>query len=309
MDWLEITVYTQSANLDELVGHLEELNIDGLVINDEASMREFLKTHPSLWDYVGDEVFDSIRAGSSVQFYLEESGEGQHQLDTCRKALPDETFEVKHVRDEDWLNNWRAFFKPIEIGSRLLIVPEWERAPTTDRIILRIEPGQVFGTGLHASTRMCLVELENFRAGKVLDLGCGTGILSVGALLFGAHEAVCCDKAADAEAVCYENVRLNGIDRSRIKAFTCDILNENELLQITDGDRYDIVFANIIADVIIPLAGQVQNLLTPDGVFICSGIIDGCQDAVRYALAESGLEVVHTRRTEDWHMFVSRRIV
>ena len=309
MDWLEITVYTKSEELETLVGRLEEQNVGGFVINDEASIRDFLQSNPKAWDYVGDEVFNNTRHGSSVQFYLEDSDVGLSQLQACRSALPDYTFDVQCVRDEDWLNNWRDYFKPLEVGKRLLIVPAWEDAPETDRIILRIEPGQVFGTGSHASTRMCLSRLGKFRADKVLDLGCGSGILAIGALLFGTKEAVCCDIAEDAEAVCYENARLNGIDTSCIKAYTCNILDENQLRRITGTDRYDIVFANIIADVIIPLACQIKSLLTPDGVFICSGIIDGRQDEVRSALLINGLQIVEAHQSEDWHMFVSRRVV
>ncbi len=310
MDWLEVTIFTQSDKLDALAVRLEELDAGGLVINDEASVREFLDNNPAAWDYVEDDVLKSAQGGSSIQFYLEDSEEGRRRLDNCREALPDETFDIRRVNDEDWLNTWRRFFKPIKIGGRLLIVPAWEDAPAdTKRVVLRVEPGQVFGTGAHASTRMCLSELENHRAKNVLDLGCGSGILAVGALLLGAREAVCCDIAADAPRVCYDNARLNGIDRVCMKAFTCDALDENALSEVIRGERFDIVFANIIADVIIPLAQGVKNLLTPEGVFICSGIIDGRQDAVRNALIENGLQIVRTRQTEDWHMFVSRRIV
>ena len=309
MDWLEITVYTNSEDVEALVGRLEALDVGGLVINDEASIREFLETNPKAWDYIGEEVFENAQEGSSVQFYLEDSEQGLGQLENCRASLRDNKIKVKRVRDEDWMNNWRAYFKPLEIGRRLLIVPEWEDAPATSRIILKIEPGQVFGTGAHASTRMCLSQLEEYKAEKVLDLGCGSGILAVGALLFGAEKAVCCDIAPDAEAVCYENARLNGIDTRRIKAHTCDILDDRQLHAIVGGVRYGIVFANIIADVIIPLSAQIKNLLTAYGVFICSGIIDGRQDEVKAALHKNGLQIVKELSEEDWHMFVSCCIV
>ena len=310
MDWLEVTVFTPGDRLDKLVDALEDLGVGGLVINDETAVRAFLEGNKSAWDYVDDSVFDSVRGGSSVQFYLEDSPEGRRQMEVYKGALPGFEFGSRRVCDEDWMNSWRAYFRPIEIGSRLLIVPAWEEAPEdTGRIILRIEPGQAFGTGAHASTRMCLNELENVHAGTVLDLGCGSGILAVGALLFGSSEAVCCDIAADAEAVCYDNARLNGINLSRIKAYTCDILSESELVRVTGGARFDIVFANIIADVIIPLTRTVKSHLSPEGVFICSGIIDGRQEEVRSAIEANGLRIVLERRTEDWHMFTARRIV
>ncbi len=310
MDWLEVTVYNKNGNLDELIENLEELNVGGLVINDEASIREYLEGNPTAWDYVDDEVFKNVRTGSSAQFYLEDSAEGRRLLENCRAALPDTTIETNRVRDEDWMNNWRQYFKPIEIGERLLIVPAWEEAPTdTGRIILRVEPGQAFGTGAHASTSLCLSALEKIQGEKVLDLGCGSGILAVGALLFGADEAICCDIAEDAAAVCRDNARLNDLDERRIRALTCDILDERALRAATGGARFDIVFANIIADVIIQLGPQVKDLLTPDGVFICSGIIDGRQNEVKTALDENGLQLTGAYAKDGWHMLTARRIV
>ena len=310
MDWLEVTVYSNGSNLDELIEKLEELNVGGLVINDEESIREYLENNPAAWDYVDDEVFKNVKSGTSAQFYLEDSAEGRCLLENCRASLQSVTIETKKVRDEDWMNNWRQYFKPIEIGKRLLIVPAWEDVPPdTGRIILRIEPGQAFGTGAHASTSMCLSALEKVTGKRVLDLGCGSGILAVGALLFGADEAICCDIAEDAAIVCRDNARLNELEERRIRAFTCDILNEQALRAVTGGARFDIVFANIIADVIIQLAPQVKELLTPDGNFICSGIIDGRQDEVKAALSENGLQLTETRAMDGWHMITARRVV
>ena len=183
-------------------------------------------------------------------------------------------------------------------------MPAWETIPEdAGRVILRIEPQLAFGTGAHASTRMCLAELEHHRAGAVLDLGCGSGILAVAALLFGAENAVCCDIAADAAHVCHENARLNNIPEGALTAYTGDILDMVFLRHITDGRRYGIVFANIIADVIIPLARHIPALLSPGGVFICSGIIDGRQGDVLTALRDAGLAVAAARSAEGWHMF------
>ncbi len=174
-------------------------------------------------------------------------------------------------------------------------------------MILRIEPKLAFGTGDHASTRMCLEELENHPARSVLDLGCGSGILSVAALLLGAENAVACDITPDAAAVCIDNLRLNALDPAAMTVFTGDILSGTLLDDITGGRHFDIVFANIIADVIIPLARRIPGLLAPDGKFICSGIIDGRQDEGGAALEHCGLEIVGARCAEGWHMFAARR--
>lgn len=309
MDWLEITLNTTPEGLDGLMGRLEDLGIGGLVVNDEASLREFLDDNPASWDYVDDEVFDDVRGKSSLQFYLADSGEGLSLLEEYKSKLPEETFMVRRVRDEDWLNNWKQYFKPLEIGRHLLIVPEWEPVPeNTGRTILRIEPKLAFGTGAHASTRMCLEELENHSAKTVLDLGCGSGILAVAALLLGAAQAVCCDIAPDAAAVCRDNAAVNGLDVSMLEIHTGNILEGSMLDDIAGNQRYDIVFANIIADVIIPLAPHVGKLLTPEGVFICSGIIDGRQAEVRSALEQNGLEIISARQSDNWHMFAARTI-
>ncbi len=310
MDWLEITVNTTPERLEELARRLEDLGVTGFVVNDEASIRAFLDNNPTSWDYVDDAVFDQVRGKSSLQFYLEDNEEGQALLSEYRARLPEESFDARHVRDEDWLNNWKQYFKPLEIGRRLLIVPEWEPVPeNTGRIILRIEPKLAFGTGSHASTRMCLEELFDHSAKSVLDLGCGSGILAVAELLYGATSAVCCDIAPDAAAVCLDNARLNGLDLAKMEVYTGNILEGNTLYDIAGGRRFDIVFANIIADVIIPLAKHVTNLLTPGGIFICSGIIDGREDEVRSALEKSGLEIIRARRSENWHMFAARAVV
>jgi ribosomal protein L11 methyltransferase len=310
MDWLEITMNTTPAKLEELARRLEDLGASGLVVNDEASIREFLDNNPASWDYVDDEVFDQVRGKTSLQFYLEDNEEGLALLAEYRARLPEETFETRQVRDEDWLNNWKQYFKPLEVGKRLLIVPEWEPVPeNTGRTSLRIEPKLAFGTGSHASTRMCLEELERHGGTSVLDLGCGSGILAVAALLYGAERAVCCDIAPDAAAVCLDNARLNGLDPARLEVHTSNILEGRTLFDITGGRRFDIVFANIIADVIIPLAAHVTGLLAPGGVFICSGIIDGREAEVRSALESSGLEIINARQSENWHMLAARAVV
>lgn len=310
MDWLEITVSTSPDRLDDLMRKLEDMGVGGLVINDEAAIRDFLDNNPQSWDYVDDDVFKNLQGKSSLQFYLEDSDEGEALLNQYRSKQPDETFTVKQVRDEDWQNNWKQFFKPIEVGCRLLIVPEWEPIPeNTNKVILRIEPKLAFGTGSHASTRMCLEELENHSAATVLDLGCGSGILAVAALLFGAERAVCCDIAPDAAAVCLDNAQINGIDINRMKIFTGNVLTGNTLYDVAGNERYDIVFANIIADVIIPLAPHVCDLLSTGGVFICSGIIDGRQEEVSSALEKNGLQIIRHSHIDNWHMFAACAVV
>lgn len=318
MNWLEITVNTKPGDLEALGSRLLELGAQGIVIQDEAAVNDYFTHHTKTWDYVDDEVYHAVRGVSSIQFYLEDTDTGRGELEHIRASVPNETFSVKQVRDEDWENNWRQYYKPMNIGNRLLIVPEWEPVPeNTDRVVLKLEPKNIFGNGSHASTRMCLEELElhignaanGFPAKNVLDLGCGSGILSIAALLFGAESAVACDIAEDAPKVASENGMLNGIGGDRLSVFTADILSETELSTITGGRRFDIVFANIVADVIIALAPAVKKLLAPDGVFLCSGVIDGRQDDVASALSGNGLRIVNVRSIDNWHAFAAKAIV
>jgi ribosomal protein L11 methyltransferase len=313
MNWLEITVKTTPGKLESVGGKLLDLGAQGLVIQDEAAVNDFFEYGPKTWDYVDDDVYQSVRGVSAIQFYLEDTESGKAELDHIRSFFPEESFSVKQVRDEDWENNWRQYYKPMNIGNRLMIVPEWEPVPEgTGRVILKLEPKNIFGNGSHASTKMCLEELECHiaeQAKNVLDLGCGSGILSIAALLLGAESAVACDIAGDAPKVASENGLLNGIGRDRLSVCTGDILSEAVLSSITGGRRFDIVFANIVADVIIALSPAVKELLNPDGVFICSGIIDGRQNEVASALSVSGLRIVNARSIDNWHAFAAKAIV
>ena len=215
---------------------------------------------------------------------------------------------MENVADEDWENNWKQFYHPTEIGKRLLIVPEWEKVPETDRTILRMNPGLTFGTGSHATTQLCLTALErHVRSGdRVLDLGCGSGILSIAALLLGAAEAFACDIDEKCPHVAYENAALNGLDASRYTVLTGDILTDSKL-QKKIGGGYHLVVANIVADVILALAPFVDTMLAPDGLFLCSGIIDERAEEVAESLRANGWEILETRQESGWFSYLCRR--
>jgi len=307
MDWLEITINTNHDNLDPLCEQLENLGVSGLIINDEADVLNFLETGKKYWDYVDDDVFERVRGVCSVQFYLEDSESGLAQLKQLRRDLPAETLIAAHVRDEDWENNWREYYKPIETGEKLVIVPEWEDVPeTSGRIPLRLDPGLIFGTGSHATTRMCLEELEKLTPRTVLDLGCGSGILAIASLLLGAETAFGCDIDEKAPDVVMENGALNGLSSDRLTVYAGDILTDKRLRRKIDSQRYDLVLANIVADVIIAMAPFAKDWLAPDGTFICSGIIEGRQAEVSAALAENGLKIVSSRSLDDWYCFTAQ---
>ena len=194
MQWIEASVETKSEEIDAVCAQLAELGAGGMVVEDEADFRRFLEQNHQYWDYVDDELADKFRGVSRVKFYISDDDEGRALLESIRAELGRE-IKTAVVADSDWENNWRQYYEPIEIGEKLVVVPEWLEAPEGERIPLRLDPGLIFGTGSHATTRMCLAALEGLSgAGKtVLDLGCGSGILAIGALLLGCERAAGCD--------------------------------------------------------------------------------------------------------------------
>ena len=307
MDWLEITLDTRHEDIDALCERLESLGVSGIVINDETAVTDFLEKGKKYWDYVDAEVMDRVRGVCSLQFYLEDSEDGRSELERIRAALDVPELKTRQVRDEDWENNWREYYKPIETGEKLVIIPEWEDAPDCgSRVPLRLDPGLIFGTGSHATTRMCLEELENYPAETVMDLGCGSGILAIASLLLGAGKAYCCDIDEKAPDVVRSNGELNALYSDRLIVYAGDILSDRPLRSELSERSYDLILANIVADVIIRLAPFAAERLAPDGIFICSGIIEGRQDEVLSALRNSGLEIVSSRSLSDWYCYTAR---
>ena len=205
MKWLELHLDTQPAGIEPATELLSEYGIDSLMIDEEGDFKDFLENNHQYWDYVDEDLMKSMHGKSRITFYLEDSAEGYNTLAQFRIGLS--AFKKQHpeyaplilsmenVEDADWENNWKQFYKPMEIGERLLVVPEWEQAQEDGRVKLVLNPGLTFGTGSHATTRLCLQALEQHIHGgeKVLDLGCGSGILSIAALLLGAKDAFACD--------------------------------------------------------------------------------------------------------------------
>ena len=303
MDWMEITLTSQPNRLDAVCAELEEAGVSGLVILDEASVEDFLDKNRKYWDYVDDDVLRRLAGVCAVQFYLEDSDGGRRELERIRRQVPGE-YSVTTVRDEDWENNWKQYYKPIRVGERLIVVPEWLEVPEEGRVPLRMDPGLIFGTGSHPTTRMCLEQLQTLSPRRVLDLGCGSGILGIAALLLGAETAAGVDIDEKAPGVVMANAALNGIHEDRLKVIAGDVTGD-EGVRCRLAGSYDLVLANIVADVIIALAPFVPGWLAPGGRFICSGIIEGRQNEVRCALEKAGLAVTDHHRSEEWHCFTA----
>ncbi len=309
MEWLEISLDAPQGDTDALCARLEELGVEGLVIEDEKDIEGFLRESGRFWDAV-DEAFLASRKGiSRVKFYLPADGEGEKTLETLRGPLREAGCEplCRHLRDEDWENNWKQYYRPMAVGRRLLILPEWEPVPPReDRVALRLDPGLIFGTGAHPSTRMCLEALEDASpaASEVLDLGCGSGILAIAALLLGAGRALGCDIDEAAPRIAAENAALNGVEE-RLTVLAGDATSDLALRTAIGGREYDLILLNIVADVILRLLPDVRRWLRRGGTLIVSGVIDGRDGEVAEALAALGF-AFEQRRMGDWHSFVCR---
>ena len=317
MKWLELHLDTRPEGIEPVTELLSTYGIDSLMIDEEGDFKDFLENNHQYWDYVDEELMQSMRGKSRITFYLEDSEEGLNTLAQLRIGLA--AFKKQHpeyaplilsmenVEDADWENNWKQFYKPMEIGERLLVIPAWEQADPKGRVTLTLNPGLTFGTGSHATTRLCLTALESRIHGgeRVLDLGCGSGILSIAALRLGAKSAFACDIDEKCIDVAYENAALNGIGKDRLTVRQGDATKEGPLRDAI-GTGYDVVVANIVADVIISLAPQVRHFLKEDGWFLTSGIIDDRADEVAAALVAAGWSIVESCTSEGWYCYICR---
>lgn len=308
MNWLEITVNTSHEKLEALTDKLTALGVEGFITEDEADVRDFLENNKKYWDYVDEAFMSSMRGVCRVKFYLEDSEDGKRELSRLEAALPGSELLSRTVRDEDWENSWREYYRPMEVGERLIIVPQWLQTPETDRVALRLDPGLIFGTGAHATTQLCLGEIEKYAPGRnVLDVGCGSGILAIAALLLGGTRAVGVDIDDKAPGVVMENAGFNAIGPERLTVFAGDVLSDAALSRRLAGEKFGLVLMNIVADVIIALSPKVPDFLAPGGVFICSGVIEGRQREVEVALQKAGLRVLERRFKDGWHAFICEK--
>ena len=299
MKWLELTVYTTDAGIDAVCAALNGAGITGLSIEESHEKAfAFLQEAALFWDFA---VRDKIGTDTPcVKGYVADCPENLPTVEAAKQAVERlKTLDlpvdlgpllttVVSVDEEDWANNWKKYYKPLEIGSRLLVLPSWEELPETDRTVLKLDPGMAFGTGAHHTTRMCLEFLEQ-----------------IAARLLGAVDAKAVDIDPIAESIAYENAAMNGIDREHYRVLIGNVLSDTRLQKKIAG-QYPVVAANIVADVIIALAPLARTLVAPGGVFLVSGIIDERADEVVKALQNSGFAVAEHKNAEGWNAFLCR---
>lgn len=314
MQWIEVCIKTTSQAI-ELVGErLTMLGFDSFIMDDQDEFHEFLENNKQYWDYVDEGLEKQMQGLSQIRLYIEDSPAAPETISYLKdqlRLLPQQyptiefgTLDVtlEHVKDEDWENNWKRYYQPLPIGERLLVVPEWLHPENPEnRVEVLLDPGMIFGTGAHASTQMCMRELERAIQGgeRVLDLGSGSGILSITAVLLGAAHATGVDIDPKAEDIARENAAINQIFSDRFTAVTGDVIGDRAMMESLRG-HYDVVLANIVADVIIPLSRVVPEFLQEDSVFICSGILNTRLAEVLAALEQNGLQIISTEQQEDW---------
>ena len=309
--WLEVTLPVPADRLDRVCDMLTANGMAGLVVEEEGDFLRFLEQNRQYWDYVDEGLAACMKGASRVKFYVPDSEAGQTQLRQYLAGLEEYEPQTVSLREEDWATSWQKYYQPIPVGKRVYIVPDWMRGQGTPegRVPLYLNPGLTFGTGAHPTTQLCLELLEEaLRPGdKVLDLGCGSGILAIAALALGASRAIGVDIDPKAADVAFENAALNGVGPDRLSVYAGDVLSDKKLAARLEPRQNRVVLANIVADVIIPLSATAGRFMTDGGVFLTSGIIDGRQEEVKAALEQNGFAVVNHLERGGWHAFQAVR--
>ena len=309
--WLEVTLPVPAEKLDRVCDVLTTNGMTGLVVEEEGDFLRFLEQNRQYWDYVDEGLAARMKGASRVKFYVPDNEEGQKQLRQYLAGLEEYEPQTVSLREEDWATSWQKYYQPIPVGRRVYIVPDWMRGePVPDgRTPLYLNPGLTFGTGAHPTTQLCLELLEEVLqpGDKVLDLGCGSGILAIAALGLGASRAVGVDIDPKAADVAFENAALNGVGADRLSVYAGDVLSDKKLAGKLEPGQNRVVLANIVADVIIPLSAKAGEFMTADGVFLTSGIIEGREDEVRAAMEASGFKIVKHLERSGWHAYEARK--
>jgi len=309
MAWLEITIDTVSEKIESTVTSLTAAGFADLVIEDQAEFESFLEENREYWDYIDEELQEKLQGLSRIKIYLEDTDEAGlarleakvHQLGLTMRAEP--------MAETDWEESWKDNYPPQEVGENLVVLPYWlVDSYEGSRLPVILDPGLTFGTGAHPSTQMVMEAMEALVGpGDIcLDLGSGSGILSLVALRLGAGKAIGVDIDPKAEDIARENAAYNGFAAPEFTALTGNVTEDRSLMDTLAKDEYDLVLVNIVADVIIGLAPVLPNFLSKKSTLICSGILDTRLSDVLAALKQAGLKICSVQEKEDWRCVIAR---
>ncbi len=320
MDWLKVKIYTTPQGCEIVSSSLYAMGIYGLEIFNPDDYKMPDKDYT--WDYIDDDVLQKQNEEAFVAAYIGDNAAGFDQLSEIKSylsrlplQLPEFDLgrleiELTNIQNEDWVNNWKKFFSPMEVAKKFLIVPEWEKVEDAkDKLILTINPGGIFGTGSHETTQLCIEAIENAfenkQINRVMDIGTGSGILSIAAILLGSEMTECIDIDPNADVIVRENMEMNSISPDKYTVKVGNILDD-EFSKKLPRAGYDIVVANIMADIIIGMTPEIPQFMAEDAVFITSGIIEPRLQDVIGKLEDEGFEIVSTKLLNEWCVVTSK---
>ena len=309
MNWLEITIETAPDTIEDVAARLTAGGFADLVIEDQAEFEDFLQENRSCWDYIDEELQQQLQGLSRIKLYLEDTDTvGLEKLRGLLTKL-ELTMQVNTMQEENWEESWKDNYPPQEVGKSLVVLPYWLADNETDRKKIILDPGLTFGTGAHPSTQMVMEFMEeaDLTGAACLDLGSGSGILSLAALRLGAKTAVGVDIDPKAENIARENAAYNGFAAPEFTALTGNVTADKQLMDRLSGEHYDLVLVNIVADVIIGLAPILPKLLDDNTMLLCSGILDTRLNDVLQALQKAGITVTQIKEKEDWRSVCAKR--
>lgn len=323
MLWIKTVIHTSTTGIEPVSGILLLNGINGYEVCDSEDFNSFLENKEVYFDYIEDDLLKLKDCETTVTFYVPENAQGVETILAVKNELARLKSEDKEgafgtldvdsdtkLEEQDWENNWKQYFKPFPVGNKLMIKPSWEiLEDDMGRKIIEIDPSSSFGTGSHTTTRLCLEKIEEVipkyqEAVELLDMGCGSGILGIAAVKLGAKHVNAVDIDENSVRIAKENYGMNSIDNNKYEIFAGNILDDDALYNKIAEKKYDMIVANIVADVIIWMAGMFKKLLAEDGMLIVSGIIAERSHEVIDALKNNGFKVVDFTEKEDWAVVV-----
>ncbi len=325
MKWTQLRIKTISDAEDIIISELYDIGLEGAQIEDKVPLTSREKEQMFV-DIMPDEPDDDGVA--YLDFFIEQDENDtkeQHMakvsqmVENAKAALEDlrsfmeigdGTVEILETEDKDWINNWKEFFHQFYVGD-LLVIPSWEevKEEDKDKMILHIDPGTAFGTGMHETTQLCIRQLKKYVNNDtvLLDVGTGSGILAILSIMFGAKSAIGTDLDSCAIEAVADNMRTNGIDPEKFELIIGNIISDKDIQDKVGYECYDIVVANILADVLLPLTPVIVNQMKKGGIYITSGIIDMKEEVVKEAVLNAGLEIIEITHQGEWVSITARK--